>query len=104
MLNGMRSMSELEPAEHALGEAGDGVLEPTRGDIAPGWVTKVRADKAEYKEALARYVTTHFVRYGMVLFMGPGTTNNILADTIFDVQVDSRSPLDLAILTNNLTI
>jgi len=75
-----------------------------RDEIEPPWVKKAGVEQAESKDALARYVARHFVRYGMVVFMGPGTTNNRVAQSIFDFQIDSGTPLDLAILTNNLTI
>lgn len=105
MMSGTRPGLELDKVANihtvVLKEAG---REHARDEFAPAWVTKAGEDKPEYKDAVARYVTAHFVRYGMVLFMGPGTTNDGLAQRIFDFQIDSKMPLDLAILTNNLTI
>ena len=68
------------------------------------WVERASQLNAAAKLGLAEHVARHLVEYGMVIYMGPGTTNNRLAERIFQRQIEDNDPLDLVILTNNLTI
>jgi DeoR/GlpR family transcriptional regulator of sugar metabolism len=77
-------------------------LSPPR-DRSP-WVERISQVRSDFKEALAQHVADHFVKYGMVIYMGPGTTNIRVAERIFRSQKVSKDPLDLVILTNNMGI
>jgi DeoR/GlpR family transcriptional regulator of sugar metabolism len=90
------------PANPNPGVEAHGEL-PSPLDRSP-WVDRISQVRADFKEALAQHVADHFVKYGMVIYMGPGTTNIRVAERIFSSQKDSKDPLDLVILTNNMGI
>jgi DeoR/GlpR family transcriptional regulator of sugar metabolism len=89
------------------GDNGDRAVQedagPGRG-IMPAWVQMCSGVAIDWKRAISQHVVLHFIKYGMAVQMGSGTTFNILMDEIVSLQKRKRQPLDLIILTTNLQV
>jgi DeoR/GlpR family transcriptional regulator of sugar metabolism len=94
----------LRNAAHAAEDPKSRLAAVPEAQPSSHWVAKATKQSVSYKEGLARYVASHLIEYGMAVHAGPGTTNNVLLERIFDRQVECGEPFDLAIVTNNLTI
>jgi DeoR/GlpR family transcriptional regulator of sugar metabolism len=78
--------------------------EPAKHAAEATWVATLTKREASYKDALARYIANHYIEYANVLLVPSGTTGAAVVKWIFDQQVETHQPLDLVILTNNLSI